>query len=214
MEALRWLKENNHLYCNMPLNNEFWNAWDNEDELLLPDIIPNLTCLTNVEKKAEEISTYVPRQGNRPPTYDTEPIHHLDNSDESIHDIDIPDELLNGEETKNELSEETDTDMLSSDTDSDISMQDVSSPNQSSEEETMSDITGPDNTIKSPYVEEELPDDSDTDEEDWLEVLENLDGGLTRQDAQHNLETDLGYPTDGILEQGIRKGGPAFRNNG
>ncbi|KAI1097089.1 hypothetical protein F4804DRAFT_339567 [Jackrogersella minutella] len=139
----------------------------------------------------------------------------------------MPDEPLNGEETEDELSEETDTGMLSSDTDSDISMQDVLSPNQSSEEdtlddeqdiettiETMSDITGPDITIKSPYVKEELLDDSDIDEEDRLEVLENLDGGLTRQDAQHDLETDLGSPTDGILEQDIPKGGSAFRNNG
>ncbi|KAI1097077.1 hypothetical protein F4804DRAFT_352725 [Jackrogersella minutella] len=66
---------------------------------------------------------------------------------------------------------------------------------------TISDITEPDITTKSSYVEEELLDDSDIDQEDWLEVLENLDEELTRQDAQHNLETDLGSPTDGILEQ-------------
>ncbi|KAI1104124.1 hypothetical protein F4804DRAFT_203166 [Jackrogersella minutella] len=214
MEALRWLKENHHLYFNMPLNNEFWNAWDNEDEVLLPEIIPNLTYPTDGEKEAAERSTYVPRQNNQPPTYDTEPVHHLDNNDKSIHDIDIPDEPLNGEETKNKLSEETDTDMLSSDTDSDIIMQDVPSPNQPSEEgtldaeqdietptETMSDITESDITTKSSYVEEELLDDSDIDEKDRLEVLENLDEESTRQDAQHNLETDLGSPTDGILEQ-------------
>ncbi|KAI1097072.1 hypothetical protein F4804DRAFT_339603 [Jackrogersella minutella] len=117
--------------------------------------------------------------------------------------------------------------MLSSDTDIDISMQDVPSPNQPSDEgtlddeqdnetttETMSDIVGPDISMKSPWVKEELLDDSDTDEEDWLEVLENLDEELTRQDAQHDLETDLGSPTDGILEQDIPKGGSAFRNNG
>ncbi|KAI1101003.1 hypothetical protein F4804DRAFT_335726 [Jackrogersella minutella] len=123
------------------------------------------------------------------------------------------DKPLNGKETKNEVSKETDTGMLSSDTDSNISMQDIPSPNQSSEEgtlddeqdietttKTMSDIAETNITTKSPYVEEELLDDSDTDEEDWLEVLENLEE-LTKQDAQHNLETDLESPTDGILEQ-------------
>ncbi|KAI1097091.1 hypothetical protein F4804DRAFT_213579 [Jackrogersella minutella] len=186
MEALRWLKD-----FDMSLNNEFWNAWDNEDEVLLPEIIPNLTYLTDVEKEAAEISTYVPRQNNQPPTYDTEPVHSLDNNDELVHDIDMPDAPLNGEENEDELSKETNTDMLSSDTDSHISMQDAPSPNQQSKEstlgdeqdietttETMNDITEPDITTKSPYEKKELLDEEDIDEEDWLEVLENLDERL------------------------------------
>ncbi|KAI1097121.1 hypothetical protein F4804DRAFT_339518 [Jackrogersella minutella] len=91
----------------------------------------------------------------------------------------------------NELSEKTDTDTLSSDTDSHISMQDAPSPNQPSKEgtlgdeqeietttETMSDITEPDITTKSPYEKKELLDEEDIDEEDWLKVLENLDERL------------------------------------
>ncbi|KAI1097249.1 hypothetical protein F4804DRAFT_339385 [Jackrogersella minutella] len=123
-----------------------------------------------MSKKKPQKDIYIRRQGNRPPTYDTEPVHHSDNNDESIHDINMPGAPLNGEETKDE---------------------DVPLPNQPSKEgtlddeqdietttETISDIIEPEITIKSPYVEEELLDDSDIDEEDWLEVLENLDERL------------------------------------
>ncbi|KAI1097419.1 hypothetical protein F4804DRAFT_339207 [Jackrogersella minutella] len=87
-------------------------------------------------------------------------------------------EPLNGEKVEDELSK-LDTDTLSSDTDSHITMQDAPSPNQQSKEstlgdeqdietttETMSDITEPDITTKSPYEQKELLDEEDIDEED------------------------------------------------
>lgn len=70
MDALLWLKSNNHLYYDVPLDDSFWDMWQDEEEILLPDIIPNVTHVTDVKAESADRATYVPASGNENPTYE------------------------------------------------------------------------------------------------------------------------------------------------
>ncbi|KAI2462794.1 hypothetical protein F4781DRAFT_441758 [Annulohypoxylon bovei var. microspora] len=66
MEALLWLKRNNHLYFDVPLDDDFWNTWTDEDDIVLPQILSNVTHIEDVEAEAADRATYVPSQGHDP----------------------------------------------------------------------------------------------------------------------------------------------------
>ncbi|RYP81596.1 hypothetical protein DL769_001924 [Monosporascus sp. CRB-8-3] len=81
IKALSWLKVNNHLYRDVPINESFWDVWGDDEEILPPYLIDNITHMPDAEYEKAERSGYVPNEKSAPPTFNRETPSDSDISD-------------------------------------------------------------------------------------------------------------------------------------